>query len=393
MVIVPLAALALLGAVNIAKLQQPTGFDASSVGGTYSFHTSAPVRSNQLTAQPWALPSAARLSAARGSQLLLGVETQTGPFDLGNVANFQNAVQRDVDFVQYGRPWTLPFQKFLAQDIWRRGAIPILTWEPWTYAGGEGPGGASLQQPRYQLRRIITGKMDDYIRAYARAMRSFNHPILLRFAPEMNGNWNSWSTGVNGNRPGDYVRAWRHVHRIFVAAGATNVLWVWAPNVTYRDSKPLAGLYPGNAYVDLVGLDGYNWGLVNPGSRWQGFGDIFGPTLKTVATLAPGKPVLITETASTEIGGSKATWIAELFAGLRRHPEIIGVNWFNQVKETDWRVQSSPAAEQAFVTAEAHFPTSPAARIFRDRLWQIDRQLNKAQRPLGLLTAKGQTAR
>ncbi|TLM74721.1 hypothetical protein FDW81_04725 [Pseudarthrobacter sp. NamB4] len=79
-------------------------------------------------------------------------------------------------------------------------------------------------------------------------------------APPANGNWYPWSEQVNGNSAGDYVAAWRHVHSVVTAAGATNVTWMWNPNLPYWGSVPLTGLYPGAAYVDAVALDGYNWG-------------------------------------------------------------------------------------------------------------------------------------
>ena len=58
----------------------------------------------------------------------------------------------------------------------------------------------------------------------------------------MNGNWFPWSEGVNGNQAGEYVTAWRHVHDIFTAVGATNVTWVWCPNVDYSNSTSPASL-------------------------------------------------------------------------------------------------------------------------------------------------------
>jgi beta-mannanase len=42
----------------------------------------------------------------------------------------------------------------------------------------------------------------------------------------MNGDWYPWGKGINGNQLGQYVQAWRHVHDIFAAIHADNVLWV-----------------------------------------------------------------------------------------------------------------------------------------------------------------------
>ena len=152
--------------------------------------------------------------------------------------------------------------------------------------------------------------------------------------------------------PGDFVNAWRHMHDLFVAAGATNVKWVWSPNVRYGPEYPLADLYPGSAYVDWLGLDGYNWGsdphLGVP--AWQSFEDIFGATYREVTHLAPGKPLMIAETASTEHGGDKAAWILQTFLGdVPKYPAVRAVIWFNEADgASDFRINSSPAALAAF---------------------------------------------
>ena len=113
---------------------------------------------------------------------------------------------------------------------------------------------------------MIEGHHDAYIREFAEAAKAWGHPFFLRFNWEMNGNWFPWSEGVNGNQPGEYVAAWRHVHDIFTQVGATNATWVWCPNVDPASKlHDLASLYPGDAYVDWTGLDGYNWGT-NPAS-------------------------------------------------------------------------------------------------------------------------------
>ena len=92
---------------------------------------------------------------------------------------------------------------------------------------------ARAVQPRYRLRNIIAGRFDPYIRPGQDARR-LRRPVRLRFAQEMNGNWYPWSEHANGNRPHEFVRAWRHIHDIFRAAGATNVEWVWSPGGSHH---------------------------------------------------------------------------------------------------------------------------------------------------------------
>jgi hypothetical protein len=241
-------------------------------------------------------------------------------------------------FVQWGDH--SPFPARTATLVRQQGALPLVTWEPWNWSAG-------ATQPAYRLSRITSGAHDAYIRRFALQARAYRHPVYLRFAPEMNGDWNPWSEKVNGNRRGDYVRAWRHVHSVFRRAGARNVRWVWTPIVNHWHSTPLPHVFPGNAWVDVVGLDGYNWGSTKPYLGWQSFSEVFGPSLSAVRRLSR-RPLWITEVGSTEQGGDKAEWVHDMFAAIRRDPRISALVWFNADKETDWRVNSSPATLAAF---------------------------------------------
>ena len=223
-----------------------------------------------------------------------------------------------------------------------RNMVPMLTWEPWNWRDG-------VAQPKMSLRSIADGDHDAFLRRWARAARRWGKPFFLRFAHEMNGNWYPWSPGVNGNSASDFVDAWRHVVDVFRRSGAQNVLWVWSPNVAYPGiATPLADVYPGDDYVDWVGLDGYNWGT-SAGSQWQSLGDIFLSTYQDLVSMTD-KPVMIAETASAEDGGDKAAWIRQ---GLERTipkemPRVRLVVWFDRLKEADWRIGSSTASLAAF---------------------------------------------
>jgi beta-mannanase len=219
----------------------------------------------------------------------------------------------------------------------------MIAWEG--YDANARPDGVT--DPTTSLATIIHGKWDGLLTTWARALKAFGQPVLLRFLPEMNGNWNPTSEGVNGNTLGQFAEAWIHAHKIFTAVGATNVKWVWNVNVDYAGSTPLKGLYPGDAYVDYAGVDGYNWGTSQSWSIWQTPQQVFAPTLADIATFTH-KPVIICETASSELGGHKATWIEQFFAYVESTPRIVGFVWFQFNKETNWLVNSSPAALAAF---------------------------------------------
>jgi beta-mannanase len=221
-----------------------------------------------------------------------------------------------------------------------RGARPMITWEPWDYQLGP-------NQPTYRLSTFRDGSHDAQIRRWAFEIAAWGQPLLLRFGHEMNGNWYPWSEQTNGNKSGDFRSAWQRVHRIFAAAGANNVQWVWSPNVEYAGSTPLPGLYPGDRDVDWVGVDGYNWGPYDPSKTWSSFASIFDPTLQTVRRLTT-RPIMIAEVASTEIGGSKAAWITDFLHNVQNEAGVRAFIWFDENKEQDWRIRSSPEAATAF---------------------------------------------
>jgi len=287
--------------------------------------------------------------AAQSPTIYYGVHVPGWLQDLSSVTAFETHAQKPVSIVMWYQGWGLTdgsqnFEPGWMDTIRNHGSIPLVTWEPWLYSLG-------INQPVYSLQNIIDGAHDDYITQWAQASKAWGYPYFLRFAHEMNGNWNPWSERVNSNKPGQYVLAWRHVHDLFAAQGATNVSWVWSPNVAYSGSAPLKDLYPGHAYVDWVAMDGYNWGTVSQ-HQWQTFAQVFHQTYTELLAIS-SKPLMIAETASAEQAGDKAGWITDGFSNQlpRAFPKIKAVIWFNENKETDWRIESSPAAQSAFASA------------------------------------------
>jgi len=92
----------------------------------------------------------------------------------------------------------------------------------------------------------------------------------------MNGNWYPWSGRDERRRLGwrgqDTSAAYRHAHDLFVADGGDHVVWVWCPlvdDVPNESWNHWTNYYPGDAYVDWVGLDAYNWGTSSSCCTWE----------------------------------------------------------------------------------------------------------------------------
>lgn len=181
--------------------------------------------------------------------------------------------------------------------------------------------------------------------------------MQIRFGHEMNGTWYPWAVGVGvgGTTAEHYRDAYRHVHDVFLRAGATAVQWVWS--VDGSSERP-AGLdaaraaYPGDAYVDVIGVDGYNGGA--SGAFWQTPAEVFGPILSTVDMIAPSAPVWVYETGSGDRHGDKATWTGDLLAYLSSE-NVSGLLWFDFAKlgEADWTLTSDPGVTKAMADALA----------------------------------------
>jgi hypothetical protein len=277
------------------------------------------------------------------------------PWDMNAVSRFEEISHKPASIIQFFQPFAecagsscsfFSFPTTPLENIRQHGSIPVLSWSSQSIP-------SSLEEPDFQLSDVIEGRYDAYISDFASQAAAWGHPFFIRFNWEMNGNWFPWSEGVNGNGPGQYVAAWRHVHDLFVAAGASNVSWVWCPFVDPGSSlQGLASLYPGDAYVDWTGLDGYNWGT-NPSSArgWKSFDQLFSRSYGEIAEgIAPSKPMMIGEVGSSEQGGSKAAWIQNALATVpAEYPKIRALLWFDKYDDgMDWPLETSTAASAAF---------------------------------------------
>jgi hypothetical protein len=171
--------------------------------------------------------------------------------------------------------------------------------------------------------QINNGAADRMIAGVARKLAGMKRPILLRWGWEMNGNWFEWDGSHNGQDPSGYVKAWRRIHGIFRDHHVTNVAWVWSPN---WNSSPDASwnkfqrYYPGDAYVDWVGMSGYDFYRESPAT-------LFGPI---TAAYGGHKPIILSETAAIDLGAhTKAQWIKKLAAWAGKTPSLGAVVWFD----------------------------------------------------------------
>lgn len=245
-------------------------------------------------------------------------------------------------------------------NIWNNGNVPLVTWEPST--------GAST--PPDIEARIARGEYDGYITTWAGRMKAFlsgpdaiygtadDRRAYLRLGHEMNGDWYPWGAALGANSPADYVAMWRRVKGMFDAQGldATRLGWIWCVNHDDVGGFAAEQFYPGDAYVDWIAIDGYNWGTSQTWSSWKTPSATYGPMISRLRALT-AKPLAITELGSTTAGGGvsgKGQWISDAFSYFDAQ-NVKMIVWFNDDKETDWAVFGGALGDGTFRYSRATY--------------------------------------
>jgi len=238
---------------------------------------------------------------------------------------------RQLDLAHWYASWDDAFDPEPLHAVLAGGRVPLISWQP-------------MHQ---DLHDITAGHHDDYLRTWAQGIKNAPGTVYLRPFPEMNGDWVPW----NGD-PQALRDAWTHLTTLFENEGTHNVRWVWSPNVTDEprtEHNRMENYYPGHDQVHVLALSGYNWGDTRPNIGWRSFDAIIEEPYARLTRLGP-QPVWMAETASSEAGGDKAAWIRGMFAASAEFPRLEAIVWFNEDKETDWRIESSERALRAFAS-------------------------------------------
>ncbi len=265
---------------------------------------------------------------------------------------FEDLIQRQVAIAHYYLGW-----EYLADSNLRSQFAIIRTfgWEPMLNVNPYYFSGCPVSElPLY--RAIATGKCDDFLHKAGRNLSQIQQPFYLLFAWEMNNPQNEWSIYHTGSTADDFVNAWHHIYTIFKQEKATNVIWVFCPNVPDDQNITYEKIYPGNNFVDWIGMDGYNWGTTQSWSQWVSFSGVFRGSYNKLLAIAPGKPMMLAEVNTTDQGGDKGAWYKDMFA--RQIPynfsDIQAVVIFNEDRSkqenVNWRVDITSKSLDSFTS-------------------------------------------
>ena len=178
---------------------------------------------------------------------------------------------------------------------------------------------------------VLNGEYDEFLENYAKTVSDFDHPVLFRLGNEMNGDWCPYAGYNTSKDTMIFKEFYRYVYQIFADAGADNVIWIWNPNgKSFPDFEwnDEVMYYPGDEYVDIIGLTAYNTGTYYADENWTEFAGLYDP-IYAKATALYDQPLMITEFASSSVGGDKNQWIRNMFDHIDSYPRIKVAVWWD----------------------------------------------------------------
>jgi len=276
-------------------------------------------------------------------------------------------------FVPYAHSGTNPsaYPGTSVQTLLNNGYTPIITWEMIFSSF------APLDSVQPRLAQIIAGNFDSYFDTFADNVKLYNDTILIRLFHEFDGDWYPWSIALNNQDPNQLISAFRYIVDHFRARGATKVKWIWSPNSLPNPSLAYnwaVNAYPGDSYVDIVATSIYNHPF--PGSPpWRSFRSLLSETYYYLTKYFPDKPFFICEVACRErynaeavSSQTKADWICQMNKDLQSYfSKTRALVFFSKIKEHDWRINSSLAAQEAVRTCiweDSHYSDEPLTIAF-----------------------------
>jgi hypothetical protein len=274
--------------------------------------------------------TAVSLSGPALAGVMLGahIDAESNPNARADFVALETAIGRKLAIDNDHEDWArFPDLDRVRWDV-QNGRMPMLSWRI-IFDRSSPAGGCATADA------INAGTYDAQLRKQSAAIKSVGRRVLVRFNYEMTGNEeNTCFTGFKVKRDiplaaSKYIAAWRHVVGIFRSVGATNVRWVWAPGRKAYADGVWKQFYPGDGYVDWIGMDYYNKAdtpisfAADPGI--QAF-------YRGAAPM--GKPLMIAETASLNDPrldpDPQTLWQTTARAFLKSSPAIKAFVWWSR---------------------------------------------------------------
>ncbi len=287
--------------------------------------------------------------------VLFGIYDNHYKKSFDHILSLEKSFQFELPFIQLYSAWgDKPEEHFpikYAKAIYSLGSTPFITWEPWLNDFNREEHDLPPKEDinKNGLKDVVNGDYDYYIYQWASDVKDFGKLVFIRLGHEMNDPYR-YPWGPQNNKPQDFINFWRYVVNKFKAQGVANVVWVWSPHPAYL---LYSEYYPGDKYVDWVGVGALNYGTVALWSKWWKFSEIFGDYYDWLASF--NKPIIITEFGSLAVGGERDKWYEEALTNLpEKYPALKAVIFYNNdndnttlSKSLVWSLNSDTLSIQA----------------------------------------------
>jgi cellulose synthase/poly-beta-1,6-N-acetylglucosamine synthase-like glycosyltransferase len=257
-----------------------------------------------------------------------------GLSNLDSIRTLENRLNARFDLVSMYLAWgdtsSISKHKEDIKNILDQKRIPLVTWEPWASTFKMSDSIPSLSNEKNVMHYIASGYFDAYIREFASFIKAQDKPVFLRFAHEFDNPAYPWSP-AGENQPEEFIKAWRHVHDVFGKLGAQQVVWVWNPWKADCFEK----YYPGDSYVDWVGITSLNYESLNDDGQSYSFHELYYPFHQALKEFT-AKPVILSEFGTLNTRGGSQEWVSQAFHDIAHtFREISGVVLFNSAVDTN----------------------------------------------------------
>jgi hypothetical protein len=287
-----------------------------------------------------------------------------------SIQNFENLAGKNATWIYFSNNWWngIKFPLASCNIIRNLNRVPFIRLMPRSNQDG------SAAEPIYNLQNIIDGNFDSDLLQWFRDAKNFSAPLLCEFGTEVNGEWFPWNGRWNGggesNLYGDpsqddgperFRDAFRHVVDLSRRVGANNITWFYHVNYDNWPVRPwntMASYYPGDDYVDWIGISVYGQQEPNSIEGWTNFSDLLDVAYSDFVNIAPTKPKALLEFGVCEApnSGNKAQWIADALTNIKngRWPQLKAISYWNETwinadnSISDLRINSDTAALNAY---------------------------------------------
>ncbi|GAA4317284.1 hypothetical protein GCM10023115_42690 [Pontixanthobacter gangjinensis] len=269
------------------------------------------------------------------NEFYLGIyhpDRDTGTVAIQEIRDIEQRQEVNFDIISFYIGWDISnknhFPVEQLEAIQNEKAVPMITWEPWIKIDSTI---ADKKETRSILKQISSGKFDDYIRYFGQELARYDKPVFLRFAHEFDNPQYPWSR-TKGKLNEEFKAAWKHIFNLIKQQGAHKTIFVWNP----WKSEDMHKFYPGDDYVDWVGITLLNYGILNQRGKNIPFRQLYQPFHDKLYWFT-SKPVMLAEFGSIKYPEvDQSEWLKEASYTLRKgFSEISAVVFFNSAYDNN----------------------------------------------------------